>query len=125
MARTLGNHIVEASEGNDIVTETPNTDRLNPARGVHRGLATILLDSAVGLAVQSTSDQGLGSTTLELKISLLRPVIPDTGLICAEGLVLKAGRRVGTAEGKLTDSQNRLPAHATTTCLVLEYPPKE
>ena len=75
MARTLGNHIVEASEGNDIVTETPNTDRLNPERGVHRGLATILLDSAVGLAVQSTSDQGLGSTNLELKISLLRPLI--------------------------------------------------
>ena len=56
MARTLGNHIVEASEGNDIVTETPNTDRLNPARGVHRGLATILLDSAVALAVQFTLD---------------------------------------------------------------------
>ena len=62
---------------------------------------------------------------MEFKISLLRPVTPDTGLIRAEELVLKTGRRFGTAEGKLNNSQNRLLAHATTTCLVLEYPLKE
>ena len=72
---------------------------------MHRGLATILLDSAVALAVQSTLDQGLESTTLELKVSLLRPVIPDTVLICAEGLVLKAGRGGGNV--------NRQPKPAT------------
>jgi uncharacterized protein (TIGR00369 family) len=125
MARTLGYDIVEAVEGRVIVSATPTEDHLNPAGGVHGGFAATLLDSAMGLAVQSTLDQGLGSTTLEFKISLLRPITPDTGLIRAEGLVLKAGRRVGTAEGKLTDSQNRLLAHATTTCLVFEYPPVE
>ncbi len=125
MARTLSYDIVEASAGRVIVTSTPTAEHLNPAGGVHGGLAATLLDSAMGLAVQSTLKQGLGSTTLEFKISLLRPITLETGLIRAEGQVLKAGGRVGTAEGRLTDNQNRLLAHATTTCLVFEYPAAE
>jgi uncharacterized protein (TIGR00369 family) len=59
-------------------------------------------------------------TTLEFKISLVRPITPETGQIPAEGIVRSRGRRVGTAEGRMTDSQGRLLAHGTTTCLILE-----
>jgi acyl-coenzyme A thioesterase PaaI-like protein len=31
---------------------------------------------------------------------------------------LSCGRRIGTAEGRLTDAQGRLLAHGTTTCLI-------
>jgi uncharacterized protein (TIGR00369 family) len=44
--------------------------------------------------------------------------MPETGLIRAEGKVLNSGRRVGTAEGRVTDNKGRLLAHGTTTCLV-------
>ena len=40
--------------------------------------------------------------------------------IKAEGLVLNRGRRIGTAEGRITDGQGRLLAHGTTTCLIFE-----
>jgi len=30
------------------------------------------------------------------------------------------GRRIGTAEGRLTDQAGRLLAHGTTTCLIFE-----
>jgi acyl-coenzyme A thioesterase PaaI-like protein len=43
---------------------------------------------------------------------------PETGQIKAEGLVLSRGRRIGTAEGRVTDSEGRLLAHGTTTCLI-------
>ena len=72
----------------------------------------------MGLAVQSTLEKGFGSTTLEFKISLLRPITPETGMIRAEGTVLTRGRRVGIAEGRITDSEGRLLAHGTTTCLI-------
>jgi acyl-coenzyme A thioesterase PaaI-like protein len=36
--------------------------------------------------------------------------------------VLNAGRRVATAEARITDAKGRLIAHATTTCLVFEFP---
>jgi len=85
---------------------------------VHGGFSATLLDSCMGLAVQSTLEKGFGSTTLEFKISLLRPITPETGVITAEGTVLTRGRRVGTAEGRITDSEGRLLAHGTTTCLI-------
>lgn len=62
----------------------------------------------------------LGSTTLEFKISFLRPVTIETGIVSAEGVVLNSGRRIGTAEGRLTDGAGRLLAHSTTTCLIFE-----
>ena len=72
----------------------------------------------MGLAIQSMLERGLSSTTLEFKISLLRPITPETGLITAEGHVLSCGRRIGTAEGRIADLQGRVLAHGTTTCLI-------
>jgi uncharacterized protein (TIGR00369 family) len=94
--------------------------RVNPAGTVHGGLAATMLDSGMGLAIQSTLEKGVGSTTLEFKISFVRPITPETGLITAEGVVLNRGRRVGTAEGRITDARGRLLVHGTTTCLIFE-----
>jgi uncharacterized protein (TIGR00369 family) len=118
MAKTLDYDIVEASTGRVVVTAHPRDGHLNPAGTVHGGLAATLLDTCMGLAVQTQVAKGFGSTTLEFKISLLRAVTPETGLVKAEGLVLTCGQRIGTAEGRLTDSQGRLLAHGTTTCLI-------
>jgi uncharacterized protein (TIGR00369 family) len=66
--------------------------------------------------------QGRLYTTLEFKIMLVKGISRDTGEVRAEGRALNVGRRVGTAEGRLTDTQGRLLAHGTTTCLVFEAP---
>jgi uncharacterized protein (TIGR00369 family) len=120
IARTLGYDVAEAVDGRVVVTAQPTDAHLNPAGTVHGGLAATLLDSCMGLAVQSTLEKGTGQTTLEFKISLLRPITPQTGLIRAEGVVMSRGRRVGTAEGRLTDGKGRLLAHGTTTCLIFQ-----
>ncbi|MCX7365996.1 MAG: PaaI family thioesterase [Alphaproteobacteria bacterium] len=120
LARTLRYDVTEAEKGRVVVTAEPSDIHLNPAGTVHGGFAATLLDSCMGLAIQSTLEKVLAQTTLEFKISLLRPITPDTGPIRAEGLVLTRGRRVGTAEGRITDGKGRLLAHGTTTCLVFE-----
>lgn len=120
IARTLGYDVAEVESGRVVVTAEPNDTHLNPSGTVHGGLAATLLDSCMGLALLSTLDKGLSQTTLEFKISLVRAITPETGPIRAEGVVLTRGRRVGTAEGRITDSAGRLLAHGTTTCLVLE-----
>ena len=74
----------------------------------------------MGLAIQSTLEKGVLQTTLEFKISLVRPITLETGTIKAEGVVLSRGRRIGTAEGRITDPQGRLLAHGTTTCLIFD-----
>ncbi len=120
IAQTLGYDVSEAESGRVIVTAEPGGIHLNPAGTVHGGFAATLLDSCMGLAVQSTLEKGVGQTTLEFKISLVRPITPETGPIKAEGVVLSRGRRVGTAEGRITDAKGRLLAHGTTTCLIFE-----
>jgi uncharacterized protein (TIGR00369 family) len=121
MAQTLGYDVVEVSKGRAVVTAEPHAGHLNPSGTVHGGLAATLLDSCMGLAVRSMLDKGFAQTTLEFKISLLRPITPHTGLVKAEGKIMTCGRRVGTAEGKLTDKDGRVLAHGTTTCLIFEH----
>jgi uncharacterized protein (TIGR00369 family) len=120
IAQTLGYDVAEVESGRVVVTLIPNDTHLNPAGTVHGGLAATLLDSAMGLAIWSTLEKGLGQTTLEFKISLIRPITSGMGVIRAEGTVLNRGRRVGTAEGRITDERGRLLAHGTTTCLIFE-----
>ena len=104
-----------AFEGN------PSPAFFNPIGSIHGGWAATLLDSCVGCAVHSVLPAGKGYTTLELKINFGRAVMPDSGPLRAEGKVIHVGGRIGTAEGRLTDAIGRLYAHATTTCLILDF----
>jgi uncharacterized protein (TIGR00369 family) len=120
IAQTLGYDVTEVETGRVVVAVEPGDAHLNPYGTVHGGLAATLLDSAMGLAVQTTLEQGFAQTTVEFKISLMRPITPATGPIRAEGKLLNRGRRIGTAEGRLTDRNGRLLAHGTATCLIFE-----
>jgi uncharacterized protein (TIGR00369 family) len=120
MAQTLDYDITEAENGRVVVTANPKEIHLNPWGTVHGGLAATMLDSCMGLAIQSTLDKSIGSTTLEFKISFVRPITPETGPIRAEGTVINRGRRVGTAEGRVIDREGRLLVHGTTTCLIFD-----
>ena len=111
-----------AETGHVVIHSVPGIRHYNPIGSVHGGYAAILLDSAMGLAVQTTLPAGTGYTTLEFKISFIRGMSKDTGVIRTEGKVLNAGRRAATAEARITDANGRLLAHATTTCLVFEIP---
>jgi len=79
-----------------------------------------LLDSAMTCAVQTTAAAGFGVTTVEFKLNFVRPLAPDAGRLRAIGAVITSGKRLGTAEGKLVDENDRLYAHGTTTCMI--YP---
>jgi uncharacterized protein (TIGR00369 family) len=109
---------VEVEEGRIVFAGTPGFRHYNPIGSVHGGYAATLLDSCMGCAVHSTLPAGIGYTTLEFKISFMRPLIKETGTVRAEGRELNSGRRVATAEGRLTDANGRPFAHATTTCLI-------
>jgi uncharacterized protein (TIGR00369 family) len=111
-----------AEPGFVVFQAMPGPQHYNPIGSVHGGFTATLLDSAMGCAVQSMLPLGSGYTTLEFKVSLIKAITADTGEVRAEGRALNVGRRVGTAEGRLLDSKGRLLAHATTTCLVFEFP---
>jgi uncharacterized protein (TIGR00369 family) len=100
----------------------PGFRHYNPIGSVHGGYAATLLDSAMGLAVQTKLPAGTGYTTLEFKISFIRGMSKDSGVVRTEGRTMNVGRRAATAEARITDAKGRLLAHATTTCLVFDIP---
>ncbi|WP_235857160.1 PaaI family thioesterase [Occultella glacieicola] len=62
---------------------------------------------------------GVGYTTLEIKISLLRPISVETGPVTAHGWVTKPGRRAAFAEADLRDAHGRVLATASSPCLII------
>lgn len=119
IAQLLGMELVEVDEGHAMFTLEPDSRMLNPIGSVHGGIAATLLDSAMGCAVHSTLEPGLGYTTAQLNLHYLRSMQPGMGQVRAIGTVLHRGRKQATAEAKLIDSGGRLLAHGTTTCLIL------
>jgi uncharacterized protein (TIGR00369 family) len=117
---TLDFFLVEVESGRAVFQGNPKAAFYNPIGSVHGGWASTLLDSCVACAVHSTLPAGKGYTTIELKVNFVRPVMPDSGPMRAEGKVINVGNRIGTAEGRLTDAAGKLYAHATTTCLIFD-----
>jgi uncharacterized protein (TIGR00369 family) len=109
---------VRVDNGLMIFQGTPGRQHYNPLGTVHGGYAATLLDSCVGCAIHSMLPAGKGYTTVELKVNFIRALTEKTGPIRAEGKVINVGNQVAVAEGRITDVQGRLYAHATTTCLV-------
>jgi uncharacterized protein (TIGR00369 family) len=110
---------VEFEHGRFVFQGRPHVRFANPMGTIHGGWIATLLDSCVGCAVHTTLPAGRGYTTAELKISYIRALTPQVGLVRAEGRVINAGRQVGFAEGRLIGPDGKLYAHATTTCVVL------
>lgn len=118
MARLLDFNLVEVGEGIAIFEGEPFADLLNPLGTVHGGWALTLIDSAGGCAAHTTLAPGYGYTTIETKANFSRAIAPDSGVIRAEGRVITGGRRIISADVRMTDSRDRIVAHGTSTLMV-------
>lgn len=117
---TIGFRIAEAAEGRSVIELEPGAHQYNPIGTVHGSVIVAALDSAAGNAVHSTLPAGVGYTTVDLSTNFLRPVTADSGTLRCVGSIINQGRRVVLAESRLVDGNERLLAHATSTCLILE-----
>jgi uncharacterized protein (TIGR00369 family) len=111
--------LAEAERGRVVMTCTPGEEHYNPLGVIHGGLLCTLLDTVIGCATHTTLERGTGYTSIELKVSYLRPVTLDTGKLTGAGTVTKEGRRVVFADGTVTDSEGNLVATASSSLLVL------
>jgi uncharacterized protein (TIGR00369 family) len=114
--------LVLAEEGKVVFEGQPKTAFFNPLGSIHGGWTATIMDSVMACAVHSTLKPREAYTTLEFKLHFCRPIMPETGVVRAEGLVLSRGRRAATSEGKLFDRNGKLLAHGTETCLIFDMP---
>jgi uncharacterized protein (TIGR00369 family) len=126
IADTLDFSLVEVDVGKAIFQGIPQVKHFNPMGGVHGGWYATLLDSALGCAVHTMMPAGRAYTTAELGVNIVRAATAQTGPLRAIGNVIHCGRQLATAEARIIGPDNKLYAHATTTCLVFEIPtPRE
>jgi uncharacterized protein (TIGR00369 family) len=116
---TLGFDGFSVGPGWARFTLTPAEHHYNPIGSVHGGVAATLLDSAMGCAVHSTLEAGVGYTTVDLQVSFVRPLTSRTGPVRCEANVVHVGSRIATAEGRIVDEEGKLYAHGTATCLIV------
>jgi uncharacterized protein (TIGR00369 family) len=119
-SRATGIYLTAVSDGRAVFMGEPSEDFLNPIGTVHGGWASALLDSAMACAVHSTLKPGQGYTTVEMKINFVRPVLPSSGTLTCEGVVIHRGGTLATSEGRLLDAAGKLLAHGTETCMIME-----
>ena len=117
---TLGFSLATVGDGHATFRGEFGEHMYNPMMGVHGGVVCTLLDSAMGCAVMSLCDAKTGYTTVDLNVHLTRPITVKTGAFVAEGKIIHRGSRVMTVQGRLLDAQEKLLAHATATCLLLD-----
>src|SRR4051812_31800577 len=101
---------VEVAPGHVVVAYSPDESAYNGLGTVGGGLLCTLLDVVTGCAVHSTLPPGKGYTSIEIKVSYLRPVRGNTGLLAATGTLVKAGKRVGFSEGVVVDGSGNMVA---------------
>lgn len=120
ICKALNYWMKTVEEGRVVFEAEPRFEHMNPIGSVHGGWFGTLLDSAMACAVQSMLPAGRGYTTLEYKVNILRPVLPDTGLYEAIGTVDHVGRRTGVAHGEIRSLETgKLHATGSTTCIAL------
>ena len=119
ISRLMGFRLKEVGEGLAVFECEPGEQHYNPIGVVHGGLAMTLLDSAMGCCVHTRLAAGVGYTTLEAKVNMVRAITAKTGTIRATGKVIHLGGKTATAEGRLEDAAGKLYAHGTTTCIIL------
>ena len=118
IASLLGMDVVSVGTGDVVFTCLPDESVYNPIGVVHGGLVCTLLDTVAACAVHSTLPVNVGYTSVEIKVSYLRPVRGGVELT-AHGWVTKPGRRVAFAEADVRDPSGAILATASSTCLVM------
>src|SRR5918998_2707072 len=114
--------VVAVEEGRVEFGCTVDESVYNPIGVVHGGLVCPLLDTVAGCAGHPTLPQGVGYTSIELKVTYLRAVTQTSGPLTAVGTVVKPGRRVAFAEGQVLDAAGKVVATASSSLLVFPLP---
>jgi uncharacterized protein (TIGR00369 family) len=100
--------------GHAVVSLRCQRHHHNPMGRVHGGLIAALADAAMGIAFGRTLFPGEDFSTIDLKISFIRPV--TTGVIRAEARVIDRGLRIGFIQCDIFGPKGKRVATASCTC---------
>lgn len=125
LLNTLDFKVKSIEKGKAVFTFEPQEFHYNPIGTVHGGVISAILDSAMGCSIHSLLPAGTGYTTLELKVNFLKAITIKSGELKAVGKVIHSGSRTALVEAQLTDKNNTIYAHGTSTCMIFNMNPEQ
>jgi uncharacterized protein (TIGR00369 family) len=117
--RLLGMRAVKASEGAMTMAMAASGWLCNGFGVVYTGAVAYLADAAITIAVGTTVPAATAFSTIDLKLYLLRPVLPADGELIAHATVAHRGRAVAIATCQITGPDGALVAQAAGSVLIL------
>jgi uncharacterized protein (TIGR00369 family) len=117
VADLIGMRITAAAPGEVTFELDAGPQHTSPLGTPHGGILCDVADAAMGCAHLTNLADDETFTTLELKMSYLKPVWE--GRLRADARVLKAGRTIGLVECRVTDEASSLVAFGTATQMTL------
>lgn len=110
-AELIGLKVVNMNAGGSLCTlEVKDELHMNPHGVVHGAVLYALADTGMGAAVYPTLSEGESCTTIEVKMSYIRPA--KQGPLRCETRCLNRGRKVAYFESSIY-ADEKLLAHAT------------
>ena len=116
-AGRLGVHGESAQDGSAHLLLDAGQEHLNPAGTVHGGVLATLVDTAMGLAVRSTTGEGDAPATSQLTVAYLRA--GRAGRLEVSAQVRKQGEHLLLCEADV-EQDGRALAHAVATFALIE-----
>jgi uncharacterized protein (TIGR00369 family) len=90
---------------------------LQPFGFVHGGAIASLMDAAAFWAVFPQVKNGMGLTTVEVKVNYLAPA--QKGRLVAKGRCIRLGKTLALGETEIRNAEGVLVAHGTATMMVV------
>ncbi|QER39101.1 PaaI family thioesterase [Acinetobacter suaedae] len=118
ISETIPMQPLEVAEGYIKFGVQADHRHLNPLGGVHGGFAATVLDSVTGCAIHTLLEAGVGYGTIDLNVKMCRP-IPQNQKLIATGNMINLSKNLGISEGKIVDTEGKLYAYATATCMII------
>jgi uncharacterized protein (TIGR00369 family) len=119
IGKLMNMRLVDVERGRVVFEGEPGEEHYNPIGIVHGGFALTLMDSALGCAVHTTLDAGVGYTTTDTQVRFIRAITTATGVVRCEGTIQHVGRTTAVAHGTLVDRNGKLLATGTSACAII------
>jgi len=116
-ARRLGVAVEKVADGSAHLGFEATAEHLNPAGTVHGGVLATLVDTAMGTAVRSATDDGDVPATSQLTVTYLRPGTP--GRLEVTARVRTRGEHLTVCEADV-EQDGRGLVHAVATFALLQ-----
>ena len=113
----LSMKIKDLGWGTSVLEVQLEEKHLQPFGFVHGGAIASVMDAATFWAAFPQVKDGMGLTTVEIKVNYLAPV--REGKLVAKGRCIKIGKTLALGETYINSAEGNLIAHGTATMMIL------